>query len=153
MRSKAFVLVMIAAVFFTCKTVEEVLEVGDTVTVEAESLTLRDAEVVSDAAAGGGQAVAVSHITSSISGQVTLPAGVYEVTVYENAPDINTDAIYIQIDNRPPLRTYSMSHGTYAACKKSITISVTDKKTPVTLMITPSETNMKVDKIVFTKLQ
>jgi hypothetical protein len=153
MRPSVILLVITVGLLFTCKTAEDVMEIGDTVTVEAESLTLKDAEIVSDSAASGSKAVMISHITSVLSGSISLPVGVYEVKIFENAPDRYTDAIYLQINGLPPLRTYSPVHGTYAECNKTVTFSVENKDVPVSITITPSEVNMKIDKLVFEKLE
>jgi hypothetical protein len=53
---KLFALISIAVVFLQCKTVETTMEVGDTVTVEAESFAIQNATVVSDKKVSNGKA-------------------------------------------------------------------------------------------------
>jgi len=153
MRVKLFIVIILITILINCKTVETALGVGDKVTVELESFALTDAAVVTDPNASDGKVVEIIHITSRLTGEVKLPAGRYLLTVYENAPDKSTDAIYIQINNMTPLRTSADIHGAYKPCDKIITFSVTDPEIPVSIIITPSEIQMRVDKLEFERLE
>ncbi|MBN1799439.1 MAG: hypothetical protein JW822_12770 [Spirochaetales bacterium] len=153
MRNKLFMVIICMILLTGCKTAETSLGIGDKVTVELETFTLTDAAVVTDSAASGGKAVEIMYITSKLKGEVKLPAGTYRLTVYENAPDKSTDAIYIQINNLTPLRMSVNAHGAYKPCDRTVTISVVDEEIPVNVTITPSEIQMRIDKLEFEKLE
>jgi hypothetical protein len=69
------------------------------VVLEAESFTLKDAEVKDLAGAGGGKAVLFAkEDTGSAVKEVTLKAGKYEAVVYVQAPDEDKDAFYLVIN-------------------------------------------------------
>jgi hypothetical protein len=153
MRIKAFTAIIIIVIFIQCKTVETALSIGDKVTMEAETFTLADATVVADADASGGEAVEFNYITSKLSGQIELPTGKYMLTVFENAPDKSTDAIYVRVNESPPLRMSADTHGVYYMCDRTITFYVTDDTAPVNIVITSSEIQMRVDRLEFEKLE
>ena len=67
--------------------------------LEAESFTVKDAEVKDLAGAGGGKAVLLSkEDTSYAVKEVALKAGKYEATAYVQAPDEDKDAFYLVIN-------------------------------------------------------
>jgi hypothetical protein len=73
--------------------------VAGEVVLEAESFTLKDAEVKDLAGAGGGKAVLFAkEDTGSAVKEVTLKAGKYEAVVYVQAPDEDKDAFYLVIN-------------------------------------------------------
>jgi hypothetical protein len=96
--------------------------------LEIETFDLVNGEIVAHKDASGGKAVVAKTLEFTATKAITLTQpGIYEITIYENTPDGNSDAINISVNDLGALRTFpneAADIGKFAACIKKYVFEV-----------------------------
>jgi len=125
----------------------------DAVVVEAESFEQQICDIVDDEQASGGKAIRlVDRMNSQATTKVDLPKGRFAVEIWIKATDADKDAVFLGVGSKPampisPQRVkYPMTD--FAPCRlKELLVQDTPGK--VDVIITPLETGMLIDQVVF----
>jgi hypothetical protein len=120
------------------------------VTLECRTFTLTDAALKDLAGACGGKAVLFDKETAKAATSVNLLKGTYEVTVYLQAPDSDSDAIYVSV-NKNEERLYPDEYGSIQPTR-TYTVEV-QADGPCAVEIVPAETGMLLDRVVLKKIK
>ena len=121
---------------------------GKPLVLEVESFKLDKAEIRALKGASGGKAVLFKDEAGGAKITVTLKKGDYDVTVYGQAPDAESDAFYLSLAGTEE-RLYTEDHGKLSKTK---TLKVTVAKDgPCDLKIEPAETGFYLDKVEIRK--
>ncbi len=125
----------------------------DAVVVEAKNFELQDCDLVDDEQASGGKAIRiVDRMNSQATTKVDLPKGRFAVEILIKANDGDKDAVFLGVGSNPavpisPQRMkYPMTDFTPCRLKE---ILVQDTPGKVDVIITPLETGMLIDQVVF----
>ena len=116
------------------------------VVLEAEDMSLFDAEIKNLPGARGGKAVLLGSGSSIVDTVVTLSKGKYEVVVYVQAPDGEHDAFYLTFANGIRQRLFPGECRKVVAAK-AIILKIAKKK-PSKIVLKPAETGMYIDRVV-----
>ncbi len=125
-------------------------------TLEVETFTIKDGSIVENKDASGGKAVIANEYTFVATKSVNLTQkGVYEMTVYENAPAGDTDAINVTVNDENQLRTYpdTSNYNKFAPCIKKFLYTVTQPGEIKITLFTSNEKGALYDKIVINLLK
>lgn len=130
---------------------------GD-VQIELEAFTLTEAPVVALDNASGGKAVDFARETARAETTVTLPKGDYMVELFLKGPTLDNDTVWVKVGDAEPAKTYP-SHprlpmvdfwqSMMGGRTQPVTITVTEENRTLAVVITPKETGMMLDRIIF----
>jgi hypothetical protein len=136
------------------------LRPGD-VMIELENFALTDAPIVESEVASGGKAVSFPSGKARAETKVKLPRGDYTVELYLMGRSLDHDTVWVKVGDAQPAPTFpshprlpmkefnkSMVGGRLNAVP--LTIAEDEKEVPV--IITPKETEMTLDRIIFRKV-
>jgi hypothetical protein len=131
--------------------------VGD-VKIELEAFTLTEAPVVDLDIASGGKAVSFQTEKARAETTVTLSKGDYKVELFLMGPSLDHDTVFVKIGDADPVKTFP-SHpvlpmvtfwrSMVGGRTNAMTIAVTEEQKTLPVVITPKETELKLDRIIF----
>jgi hypothetical protein len=119
---------------------------GQKAVLEAESMTLFDADVKDLPGAGGGKAVLLGKRSSIVDTVVTLSRGKYRIVVYAQGPDGDHDAFYLTFADGIRHRLF-LSEWRKIVAAKPLTVRVEAKK-PCKVVLKSAETGIFIDRVV-----
>lgn len=118
---------------------------------EIEDFTIENGKIVEDKAASNGKSVIANDFTFKAKKTIAIKqAGIYQLTIFENAPNGGVDAINVQInEDGGAVRTYpnTPDYGTYAPCSKKVVFTVSQPGDIVVIVFTSNEAGAFYDKI------
>jgi hypothetical protein len=130
---------------------------GD-VQIELEAFTLTNAPVVESDRASGGKAVDFAKETARAETTATLPKGDYLVELFLKGPTLDNDTVWVKVGDGEPAKTYP-SHprlpmvdfwqSLMGGRTQPVTITVAEERKTLAVVITPKETGMLLDRIIF----
>lgn len=133
------------------------LKAGD-VQIELEAFTLTEAPLVESEIASGGKAVSFAAEKARAESTVTLPKGDYLVELFLKGPSLDHDTVWVKIGDVEPALTYP-SHpklpmtlfwqSIVGGRTHPVTFKVTEEQQTLPVVITPKETGMELDRIIF----
>jgi hypothetical protein len=133
------------------------LRPGD-VQVELEAFTLTDAPVVELKNASGGKAVDFAKETARAETTVALSKGDYTAEVFLKGPTLDHDTVWVKIGDansvkafpsHPRLPMVDFQQSMVGGRTNPATITVAEERKKLAVVITPKETGMMLDRIIF----